>query len=78
MASSSCPELSLRVESGPDSPFEFKWSSNRADYRHGSTLQNLDDTDSFSDKLGVGLDLNSLVDKYFDNIQKTSRVMYCH
>ncbi|KAH1113424.1 hypothetical protein J1N35_006802 [Gossypium stocksii] len=44
MESSSCPELSLRVELRPDYPFEFEWSSNRADYRHGSTLQNLDDT----------------------------------
>lgn len=49
---------------------------NRADYRHGSTLQNLDDTlpkgtNSFSDKLAVSLDLKSLVKKYIDDIEKT-------
>ncbi|MBA0850878.1 hypothetical protein Goshw_008647 [Gossypium schwendimanii] len=44
MAPSSCSELSLEVEPGPASRSGFKWNFNRADYGHGSTQQNWDDT----------------------------------
>ncbi|KAG4212404.1 hypothetical protein ERO13_A02G163200v2 [Gossypium hirsutum] len=44
MAPSSCSELSLEVEPGPASLSGFKLNLNRADYGHGSTLQNWDDT----------------------------------
>ncbi|KAH1113421.1 hypothetical protein J1N35_006799 [Gossypium stocksii] len=66
--------LSLQVEPGPDSRSEFKWSLNRADYRHSSTLQDLDDSliDPFINSLAVGSDLNSLAKESFDNIKRTS------
>ncbi|KAK5843687.1 hypothetical protein PVK06_006145 [Gossypium arboreum] len=65
--------LSLQVEPGLDPRSEFKWSLNRADYRHSSTLQDLDDSfiDPFINSLAVGSDLNSLVNESFDYIKRT-------
>ncbi|PPS04873.1 hypothetical protein GOBAR_AA15775 [Gossypium barbadense] len=62
-----------KSRTGLNSRSELKWSLNRADYRHSSTLQDLDDSliDPFINSLAVGSDLNSLVKESFDYIKRT-------